>query len=208
MRKTFLNDSGKYFGVKIDRNLSWKSHIEYLSVKLNRANALLFKIKNGVNSFILRTITFPIFESNLNYCLFVWSQSLNAINSLVILQNRALRNINFQPRNSHSSPLFRKSFILKFLNKVNLENTLFVNKFISNVLSSLFNDWFLFSSDQHNYETFWSYHGNLHKPSYKTNMYGKNSVVVSAINAWNNSQKFLQIFLTNLSPNKIKKILK
>ena len=208
MPKTFLNDSGKYFGVKIDRNLSWKSHIEYLSVKLNRANALLFKIKNGVNSFILRTINFPIFESNLNYCLFVWSQSLNAINSLVILQNRALRNINFQPRNSHLSPLFRKSFILKFLNKVNLENTLFVNKFISNVLSSLFNDWFLFSSDQHNYETFWSYHGNLHKLSYKTNMYGKNSVVASAVNAWNNSQKFLQIFLRNLSPNKIKKILK
>ena len=157
MPKTFLNDSGKYFGVKIDRNLSWKSHIEYLSVKLNRANALLFKIKNGVNSFILRTINFPIFESNLNYCLFVWSQSLNAINSLVILQNRALRNINFQPRNSHLSPLFRKSFILKFLNKVNLENTLFANKFISNLLPSLFNDWFLFSSDQHNYQTSWLY---------------------------------------------------
>ena len=104
--------------------------------------------------------------------------------------------------------LYSEKVLFLFLNKVNLENTLFANKFISNVLPSLFNDWFLFSSDQHNYETFWSYHGNLHKPSYKTNMYGKNSVVVSAVNSWNNSQKFLQIFLTNLSPNKIKKILK
>ena len=82
MPKTFLNDSGKYFGVKIDRNLSWKSHIEYLSVKLNRASALLFKIKNGVNSFILRTINFPIFESNLNYCLFV---GLRVLTQLIVL---------------------------------------------------------------------------------------------------------------------------
>ena len=29
-------DSVKYLGVKIDGNLSWKSHIDYLSVKLSR----------------------------------------------------------------------------------------------------------------------------------------------------------------------------
>ena len=70
--------------------------------------------------------------------------------------------MNFQLRNSHSSPLFKKSCILKFSDKVNLENTLFVGKSINNLLPPLFNDWFLFSSDQHNYETSWYYHGNLH----------------------------------------------
>ena len=54
-------------------------------------------------------------------------------------------------------------------------------------LPSLFNNWFLFSSSQHNYETSWSSLGNLRKPSYKTNLYGKNSIIVSAINTWNNS---------------------
>ena len=70
--------------------------------------------------------------------------------------------MNFQLRNSHSSPLFKKSFILKFSDKVNLENTLFVSKSINNLLPSLFNDRFLFSSDQYNYETSWYYLGNLH----------------------------------------------
>ena len=46
----------------------------------------------------------------------------------------------------------------------------------------------------------------LHKPSYKTNISGKDSITVSAINAWNNS-KVLKISLRYLSPNKIKKIL-
>ena len=207
-RKRLLpTDSVKYLGVKIDGSLSWKSHIDYLSVKLSRANALLFKIRNFVNSSILRTIYFAIFESHLNYCCLVWSQNCNAINRLVILQKKALRIINFQPRNSHSSPLFKKSFILKFSDKVTLENTLFVSKSINNLLTSLFNDWFLFSSDQHNYETSCSSLGNLYKPSYKTNLYGKNSIIVSAINAWNNSQKLLKISLRHLSPNKIKKIL-
>ena len=36
-------------------------------------------------------------------------------------------------------------------------------------------------------------------------MHGKNSIVVKAINAWNNSQKLLQISLKHLSPNKLKK---
>ena len=127
--------------------------------------------------------------------------------SNLFYKKKALRIINFQPFNSHSSPLFKKSSILKFSDNVNLENTLFVSKSINNLLPSLFNNWFLFSSDQHNYETSWSSLDNLHKPSYKTNTYGKNSIVVSAINAWNNSQNFLKISLRHLSPNKIKKIL-
>ena len=116
---------------------------------------------------------------------------------------KALRVINFQSSNS-LPVLHSKSFILKFSDKVILENNLFVSKFINNLLPSLFNDWYLFWSDQHNYETPWSSLGNLDKPSYKTNIY---FIVVSSINAWNDSQKHLKISLRHLSPNKIKKIL-
>ena len=45
-KRLFPTDSVKYWGVKIDGNLSWKSHIDYLSVKLSRSDALLFKIRN------------------------------------------------------------------------------------------------------------------------------------------------------------------
>ena len=79
-KRLFPTGSVKYLGVKIDGNLSWKSHIDYLSVKLSRANALLFKIRNFVNSSILRTINFIVFESYLNYCCLVGSQNSNAIN--------------------------------------------------------------------------------------------------------------------------------
>ena len=50
--------------------------------------------------------------------------------------------MNFQSRNSHTSPLFRKTSVLKFKDKINLENILFVSKYINNLLPSLFNNLF------------------------------------------------------------------
>ena len=40
-----LTESVKYLGVKVDANLSWQYHVNDLSVKLNRANVLLFKMR-------------------------------------------------------------------------------------------------------------------------------------------------------------------
>ena len=87
--------SVKYLGVKIDQHLTWQHHINDLSVKLNRANALLFKIRKFVDDKILRSIYFAIFESNLNYCSLVWDQNYNAINRLVILQHSTFFSHNF-----------------------------------------------------------------------------------------------------------------
>ena len=41
----------KYLGVKIDTNLSWQYHVNDLSIKLNGANALLFKLRKYVSLF-------------------------------------------------------------------------------------------------------------------------------------------------------------
>ena len=64
--------------------------------------------------------------------------------------------------------------------EVNLENTLFVSKSIIYLLPFLFNDWCLFSFlFEHNYETSWSSIGNFDKPSYKTNFYRKNYILIN-----------------------------
>ena len=105
---------------------------------------------------------------------------------------KAVRIINFQPRNSHTSPLFKQSSILKFQDKICLENILFVSKSLNNLSLSVFNTWFSFSSDQHNYETSSSPQGNLTKLFYKTNRFGKYSITVSAVELWNKILKQLK----------------
>ena len=42
-KRLYPTESVKYLGVKIDANLSWQYHVTYLSIKLNRANALFFQ---------------------------------------------------------------------------------------------------------------------------------------------------------------------
>ena len=106
------------------------------------------------------------------YCL-VWAQNFSTIQQILISRKRAVRIINSQPRDSHTSPLFKLNFILKFQDKICLENVLFVNKSLNNLSTSIFNTWFRFSSDQHNYETSSSTQGNPMKLFYKTNRYGK-----------------------------------
>ena len=67
-RNEWLLQSVKYLGIKIDQNLNWKDYINDIVVKLNRANALLIKIRNFVNMTILKTlIYFAIFDSHINY---------------------------------------------------------------------------------------------------------------------------------------------
>ena len=54
-------ESVKYLGVKIDTNLSLQHHINNLSIKLNRANSLLFKMRKYVSVKIIRYTYFAIF---------------------------------------------------------------------------------------------------------------------------------------------------
>ena len=80
----------KYLGVKIDTNLNWEYHINEISIKLNRANALLFKMRKYVSLKILRSIYFAIFDSYLSFCCLVCAQNCNTIQRIIILQKKLL----------------------------------------------------------------------------------------------------------------------
>ena len=53
--KLYSSQFVKYFGLKNDKNLNWKLHVNDIAVKFNRENALLIKIMNAVNSITLKT---------------------------------------------------------------------------------------------------------------------------------------------------------
>ena len=50
---------------------------------------------------------------------------------------KAIRIINFQPRNFHTNVLFKKNSILKFQYKIYLENILFVSRSLSKLSPSI-----------------------------------------------------------------------
>ena len=78
-KRLYPTESVKYLGVKIDANLTWQHHVNDLSIKLNRANALLFKMRKYVSLKILRSIYFAIFDTYLSYCCLAWAQNFSTI---------------------------------------------------------------------------------------------------------------------------------
>ena len=193
-KSLYPSNSIKYLGIKIDRLLHWHDQVNSITVKLNRANKLLLKIRNYVNMKTLRNIYFAIFDSHLSYSRIVWAQNINTVRRLIILQKKALRMINFKDQLFHSSPLFSSNNILKFGDKITLENILFVSKSINRQVASIFYDWFTFSGNLHRYETFWSVTNHLNIPTFRTQKYGHFSIRTSAIRSWNYTQDMLKIY--------------
>ena len=82
-------------------------------------------------------------------------------NEIQFYKKRLLEVSIFKLKNSNTSPLFKQNSILKFQDKICLENISFFSKFLSNLSSSVFDTSFSFSSDQDNYEASSSTQGNL-----------------------------------------------
>ena len=59
-KRLYPSKSVKYLGVRIDKFLHWHDQVNNIAVKLNRANALLLKIRNYVNMKTLRNIYYTI----------------------------------------------------------------------------------------------------------------------------------------------------
>ena len=166
---------------------------------MNRANALLFKIRNFVNVKTLKTNYYTIFDSHINYVNVIWDQNSNAVSRVSVLQKKAPRTISFQPRDCYLSPPFEKQNLLKFEDKIQLEKVLLVSKYFDNILPSIFDNWFTLFSDMHTYNTAASLTGRLFKPSFRTILNQKNSITLSAVNVWNKIQKALRCSFEKLN---------
>ena len=117
---------------------------------------------------------------------------------------KALRIMSFECRNAHSNPL-----LFRHLDKIIMENCLFISKSINFDLPPIFNHWFTFSSDSHNYETSSSSKALLKVKTVKnTNKYGKEALTNDAVSSWNNIQKiFPSYVLQDLSYSKLESLL-
>ena len=129
----FSTESVKCLGMPTDKNLNQRQQINHTKIKLNRADALLYKMKASVSSGTLKSIYFAIFGTHLNYAnllfsFLAWAQITNALQRTFILQRKALRAIYFKERYSHTSSLFQQNNILKFKYKIQVEYVIFLNK--------------------------------------------------------------------------------
>ena len=89
-----------------------------------------------------------------------------------------------------------------------MENCLFISKSVNFNLPSIFNHWFTFSSDSHNYETSSSSKGFLKVKAVNKKKYSREAMINNATSSWNNVQKIISSHVPcDLSYSKLKSLL-
>ena len=111
--------------------------------------------------------------------------------------------------NTHTTLLFKDSSILKFPNKIGLENFIFIKNYFNQTLPTPFKNWFTLSTDSHTHNTRWSNISYLKIPPHKTKIYGTLSVNIFAIYIWSYLQRhYKNIMFYQLSLTRLKKLIR
>ena len=62
----------RYLGINLDEYFNWSTHINHLSQKLVKANAMLCKLRHFINVATIKSIYYAIFHSHLSYVCTAW----------------------------------------------------------------------------------------------------------------------------------------
>ena len=90
IRKTSIEQVNeiKYLGVIFNDNLSWKSHIQHVCSKLSSGSWALLKLRNYIDTTMLKTVYYALIYSYLQYCVSTWGLTLTtALDPLVRYTN-------------------------------------------------------------------------------------------------------------------------
>ena len=130
--KIQASDNVKYLGIYLYEYLDWSPHINHLSHKLVKANAMLYKLCHYENEATVKSIYYAIFHSHLSYICAAWGQNLNPKYRINLLKKKATQIISFAQYDAHTLSIFEKLNIIKFSDLNSLCNYLFIYKhFIS-----------------------------------------------------------------------------
>ena len=110
----------KFLGLLLDSNLSWKFHLTELSKKLARTAGLFYKIRHYAPKDTLILLYHGIFAPFLSYGISVWGLTYpTLLDSVFVLQKKALKIITFKDLTSSSLPLFDRLCILQLSDTFN-----------------------------------------------------------------------------------------
>ena len=86
-------DSTKYLGKTFDSNLTWKSHINELCLKLSKTVGILSKVRHFVDNHILVMLYYSLIYPFVTYGVHVWGLTFASfLTQLSIVQKKSNQN--------------------------------------------------------------------------------------------------------------------
>ena len=185
-----LSESVKYLGVTLDHFLNWKINTNNLCSKLSSANGIISKLRHFVPISTLLQIYHALFFSHLNYACQIWGQKHNYnVERVFKLQKRCLRIMTFSDFNAPSSEIFSELNLLKISDHINLLNITLAHRILTGFSPTRLKNLFSLNFYQHKQKTRGKLVRLLFRPSFRTFMYGTESITYSTIVQWNDLQQ-------------------
>ena len=178
-------NSVKYLGIIMDEHLTWEKHIKTILPKLSRAIGAMAKIRHYVPAQTVKSIYHAIFNSHILYGAQIWSHATeNLLHKINMLQNKAIRIINFKPYRESVNNLYAQSEILKHTDQVQVSHCLMAFNFFKKMLPISFNDFLVPVDESHEHNTK-STKLKLKTNCKKTKSFGTSSAKNQIISSWN-----------------------
>ena len=145
----------KFLGLQMDRHLDWSEHFKILHRRLSRANFILSQVKNILPKTCMKMLYYSLFQSHINYGLYVWGTGMLSCNlkKIATAQKKAVRSVAKKSYNSHTDPLFVDLNILKFTDVVDIELMKLMYNHSKNLLPIPIQSLFTINRDIHHYNT-------------------------------------------------------
>ena len=128
-------------------------------------------------------IYYVIFSSIMMYGSQIWGQHNRVVKKLQVLQNKALRIMNFSTPRTATAPLFKNCNILKLSDNIMLQNILFAHDSLKNNLPPSLSGKLSLVDTVNN--TLNEMYYQLDKLTTRTILYGTNSIKSKSVDNWN-----------------------
>jgi hypothetical protein len=124
----------EYLGLSIDQRLNWSSHVSKISRKISFFVYQLRRIRHSINRKTLLMVYFAYIKSHLTYLVPIWGSAAKVyLNCLQVLQNKAIKYMNFLPSDTPSRSLYNDS-LLSLKQLYNYESIFLIHKMRCNLI--------------------------------------------------------------------------
>ena len=144
----------KFLGVTIDEHLNWNEHIRCITTSISRNVGVLYKMKNIIPHTTLVMLYNSLILPYISYCNIVWATCAKTkINTIYLLQKKAIRICTNSQYLSHTSPLFHKLKTLTAYDINSLQSLMLMFKYVNNMLPPSFHNFYTMNTSIHSYPT-------------------------------------------------------
>ncbi len=181
-------DKYKYLGVTIDKNLNWKSHIEYISGKISKASRVLSKLRHCLSSKLLVEIYYALVHSYVRYGILTWGNASDTtLKPLQTMINRVVRIITFAPfGHIDLKPIYKDLQLLDVRDTFFLETSKFMFKVKNDLLPVTFANHFENNNLMPSLQSSYSLRSRVRVNRVVTRLLAsENSIQVRGENIWN-----------------------